>query len=110
MSKSSKIEALKLSSYVTIARDSDLEAMNKSKSSALPAPPFNFRVKKMIHLDLCRRGPKGTVDAEWQCLDCGKRGTLTELGKDIFCCDRPKKSNDQRILDAIEGKDETNSL
>lgn len=56
----------------------------------------------MKHLDLRRRGPKGIRDAEWKCLDCGKTAKLSELKLDTFCCDTPKKTDERRILDAIE--------
>lgn len=58
----------------------------------------------MEHLDLRRRGPKGDKDAEWECIDCGKKGKLNELYKDHSCAG-PKKDQDTRLINAIEGRE-----
>lgn len=56
----------------------------------------------MKHLDLRRIGPKGKRDVEWKCLDCGKIALLSEMKKDVYC-GPTKKTDDQRVLDAIHG-------
>lgn len=59
----------------------------------------------LVHLDIRRVGKIGDRNADWKCLDCGKVASMKELDKDNYC-GPAKKTDDQRLLDAIEGKDD----
>ena len=55
------------------------------------------------HKDLRAIEPPGYDNRRWRCLDCEQEGRLMEL-LDKPCVCIPKKNNQGRLLDAIEGK------
>lgn len=59
----------------------------------------------MEHLDCRAVDPPGSDPRRWKCLDCGLvMESLTLLHKDRSCTG-PRKDQDTRLIDAIEGRE-----